>query len=374
MSALTKPPGAALVPRTEAERLLKAATPLLDVRSEIEFAEGHPVGAVNIPLLTTEERVQVGTCYREKGSAAAVALGHALVNGPKKESRVRAWSKFFKDHPTGLLYCARGGMRSEITQSWLAETGCTVPRLQGGYKTIRRALINVLIQAPDRYSWIVISGRTGSGKTRLLQALAKTLPSVIDLEQLANHRGSAFGGQLNGQPAQATFENALALRLLQLDNQKPLIVEDESRMVGHCAIPLPVFDRMSIAPVLVLELPLEDRARQIIEEYVLQAAEEMRQQGTENVEGALADRYLKNLFGIRKKLGDQRTKQISAALVDAFKGNSSSSWEVHREWVEPLLRYYYDPYYDRHLEKLAPRVIERGSADKLRSKLSEMYP
>lgn len=191
-------------------QLLANETPIIDVRAPIEFNQGAMPNAINLPLMNNEERAAVGTCYKQHGSQKAVELGHQLVKGEIKAHRVAAWREACERFPSGFICCARGGMRSHIVQKWLAEIGIDYPLIEGGYKALRQATIemtNELVQRPI----ILIGGCTGNGKTTLV----RSLPEGIDLEGFAHHRGSSFGRTVEAQFAQATFENYLAVDMLK---------------------------------------------------------------------------------------------------------------------------------------------------------------
>ncbi len=198
------------------ESLLCADIPLLDVRAPVEFAQGAFPHSHNIALLNDDEREQIGIRYKAKGNEAAIELGTELIQGDIKDQRIKAWAAFIDQHPDAVLYCFRGGMRSKIAQQWIqAATGKVIPRVKGGYKSLRRYLIVQTESLVTKIDPIVLSGRTGSGKTKLIKAL----PNTIDLEGLANHRGSSFGRQLSPQPTQINFENAIAIELMKLHQQ-----------------------------------------------------------------------------------------------------------------------------------------------------------
>ena len=184
--------------------------PLIDVRASVEFLKGAFPTSVNLPLMNDEERHLIGIRYKEHGNASAVQLGKALVE-PVKQERVKAWVDFVKAHPDAYLYCFRGGQRSQISQRWLDESGQSIVRLDGGYRAFRRWLIEELDTSIDSFDAIVLGGRTGSGKTILLQKIQ----NIIDLEALANHKGSSFGRHITPQPTQIDFENALAYDLIE---------------------------------------------------------------------------------------------------------------------------------------------------------------
>lgn len=329
-------------------QLLKQDTTFIDLRAPAEFARGALPNAVNLPLLTDEERSRVGITFKRTGQHAAIALGHELVSGATRSRRIRGWLDFAQQHPATWLYCWRGGMRSEIAQSWLAAAGTTLPRVTGGFKALRQTCLGVLEEAPGAKPWLIIGGRTGSGKTQLLKRFA----CGIDLEGIANHRGSAFGAQLSPQPTPVDFENALAAAYLKhLDHL--VVLEDESRTIGRLALPQAWHTCMQDSPLLILELDVAARAQNIAREYVSEplAAGES--------EAALHSRYSASLQRISKRLGGVRYKDVQSALDAGFANGE------HRKWIELLLRWYYDPMYDYQLDRKFERVITRGTAAEL---------
>ncbi len=329
-------------------RIFRAGVAMLDVRAPVEFAGGSFPGAVNIPLLNDEERAAVGTMYKEHGQQAAIALGQQLVNGATKEARVAAWRDFTRAHPDGYLFCFRGGLRSQIAQQWLAEAGVAYPRVTGGYKAMRRFLLDALEDTVAKRDFIVISGHTGTGKTGVLHQL----PRAVDLEGLANHRGSSFGGRIGGQPSQIDFENALAIRLLRSDGDAPIFIEDESRLVGRCALPQCLIDKIATAPVVVLEEPLEKRIAAVQKDYVTGLCAEYRATYGEEGFSLFAEFLRTSLYRIRKRLGPQRHKDISTALDAALAAQAESGdVSLHRQWIGALLTQYYDPQYAYHMER-----------------------
>lgn len=166
--------------------------PLMDVRAPVEFSRGSFPNTENAPLMNDEERHRVGICYKEKGQDKAIELGHQLVSGDIKAQRIEAWKRFVARHPEGYLFCFRGGLRSRLTQEWIRDAGIDYPLVKGGYKALRRFLIDSLEAQVKSGEFRILSGRTGTGKTRVLQQL----PNPVDLEGLANHRGSSFGRQV----------------------------------------------------------------------------------------------------------------------------------------------------------------------------------
>ena len=333
---------------TDIATVLRDGRPLIDLRSPTEFARGAFPNATNLPLLDDAERASVGICYKAHGQAAAIALGERLVSGETRERRIDAWSQLAARHPDALLYCWRGGLRSETVQRWLAERGRRLPRIAGGYRAMRRVCLETLEVIATR-DVVVLGGRTGSGKTRELAAI----DGAIDLEALANHRGSAFGSQPTPQPTPIAFENALAVALLRIPPTRTIVLEDESRTIGQLGLPEPVHRKLQSAPLFVLEIARPARAEHIYDEYVAAPL-------AHGLDGAaLHVRLAAALARIARRLGGVRAAQIAAALADAF---ASGARDAHLRWIERLLEWYYDPMYDHQLERKAERIVARGDA------------
>ena len=181
-------------------------TLLLDVRAPIEFDQGAFPFTENLPLINDQERADIGLRYKNLGQDEAIELGHKLVQGKVKNARINNWSIFFEQHPEGALYCFRGGMRSKISQQWIYEkTGKIFPRIKGGYKAMRRFLIDELESSSQRIEPVMLGGRTGIGKTLFL----KNIKQQIDLEEIFHQRGSVFGKHVTPQPTQIDIENNL---------------------------------------------------------------------------------------------------------------------------------------------------------------------
>ena len=327
--------------------LLAQEIPLIDLRAPVEFARGAFPAAVNLPLLDDAEREKIGTAYRNEGRDAAIALGHALVAGPVRARRIQAWLDFAIDHPDCRMYCWRGGLRSRIAQSWLRDAGHNVRRVAGGYKTLRRACLDALESAAhDAKPWFVLAGRTGSGKTRVIRRLAH----AIDLEGLAQHRGSAFGARPGGQPAPISFENALAVAALQ-QTGRALVLEDESRTIGRLGLPTSWYERMATAPLVMLQATTATRVGNIRQEYVdAPLAAGVAPTDLQSQLGGALDR-------IRKRLGGHRHRQVGAALAKGFQTGE------HEAWIGLLLEWYYDPMYDYQLATKRDRTVFSGEAD-----------
>ena len=348
--------------------------PLLDVRAPVEFAEGAFPAAENHPLIDDEQRQRIGIEYKEAGQEQAIALGGELVSGSVKTERIARWTEFLQRHPDAVLYCFRGGKRSEISQRWLLEeTGICCPRVRGGYKAMRRFLLDQLEQNSRQCRPIVIGGRTGVGKTRLLERCA----ARIDLEALANHRGSAFGQHVQPQPAQVNFENALAIALLKLvDAGNPFfVVEDESRNIGSRHVPPAFFARIETAPLVLLEASEEERVDITLQEYVHDALTEFRADyGKGDAFKRWSDYLIGSVDRIRRRLGGDRHAQVRTMLDAAIERHAvSGDTEGHRSWIAFLLREYYDGMYEYQLARKAERVIFRGERPAVLDFLRETY-
>jgi len=349
---------------TDLRRLFVEDVPLLDVRAPVEFAEGAFPLAENHPLIDDAERHEIGIRYKELGQDSAVELGHELVKGENKAARVEAWKGFATAHPEGVLYCFRGGMRSRISQQWLFEaTGVAYPRVQGGYKALRRFLIEELDRAASALTAVRIGGRTGVGKTLLLRRIA----NAVDLEALAWHRGSAFGRHATPQPTQIDFENRLAVALLKHEaaGKPPLVVEDEGRAIGSVHLPKPLYERLKASPLLVLEASVAQRVAITHREYVDEAlAEYQARYGEEAGFDHWAAYLLDSLDRIRKRLGGTRHQELRALMESALRSHRDrGDTETHRQWIEHLLVDYYDPMYDYQIRNNAERVTFTGDAE-----------
>jgi tRNA 2-selenouridine synthase len=333
---------------------------LLDVRAPLEFEQGAFPGATNLPLMNDQERHQVGLRYKQVNQEAAIELGHELVSGDIKATRVAQWKTFAQTHPEGYLYCFRGGLRSRISQAWLAEAGIEYPRIVGGYKAMRTFLLESLAKHIELSDFVLVSGLTGSGKTEVIQALSST----VDLEKLAHHRGSSFGKHATDQPVQINFDNSLAIALLRLHAQgkSRIALEDESRMIGRCALPIRLRERMQSSSVVWLEEPMEIRVERILHDYVEDlGAQFAAKLGAMAGFDAFSARLLESLQNLIKRLGGERHTRLSTAMQAALdEQQSKGSLDLHREWIRPLLSEYYDPMYEHQRTSKLARVIFSG--------------
>ncbi|BAU52351.1 tRNA 2-selenouridine(34) synthase MnmH [Mucilaginibacter gotjawali] len=311
---------------------LDSNIPVVDVRTPAEFAQGHICGAHNIPLFSNEERVQVGTTYKQVGREDAILLGFDLT-GSK-------WSGFIKQaleiapNKKIAVHCWRGGMRSGAMAWCLDLYGFDVYLLTGGYKHYRRRTLDTFA---EKFNIRVLGGLTGSGKTKVLHQLKALGEQVIDLEGLAQHQGSAFGS-MNGleQPTQEQFENNLAAVLRFLDRERPVWVEDESITIGKRFIPNGLFHQMRDAPITVLKVPPEARVDFLVGEY-----------------GVLNKDFLKECTQkIWKRLGPEQTKNAIIAIDE----------DRIADFIRTVL-VYYDKTYRNGLSKRDQAKITEINAD-----------
>jgi tRNA 2-selenouridine synthase len=240
---------------------------IIDVRSEDEFAEDHIPGAVNYPVLNNAERAEVGTIYKQVSSFDAKKIGAAMVSANIARhlrehllARPREWRP--------LVYCWRGGGRSGALAHVLGQIGWRAGQLEGGYKNYRRAVIDELQVLPSRFQWRVVCGMTGTGKSLLLRALREQGAQVLDLEELAQHRGSVLGNLPDApQPAQKMFESLVWHALRHFDPQRPVFVESESKKVGNLRVPEKLIEAMWQSDCVVIEADMAVRVELLKDEY-----------------------------------------------------------------------------------------------------------
>ncbi|MFA9219170.1 MAG: tRNA 2-selenouridine(34) synthase MnmH, partial [Sphingomonadaceae bacterium] len=239
---------------------------IIDVRSESEYALDHLPGAINCPVLDDAQRVRVGTLYKQVNAFEAKKIGAALVAKNIGQHIEQHWLDKPRDW-TPLIYCWRGGNRSGSLAHVLARIGWPVVQLDGGYKAFRGHVNAALEQAPE-LDLRVICGTTGSGKSRLLETLHAAGAQVLDLEQLAAHRGSVLGHlPSQPQPAQKAFETSIWDRLRRFDAARPVFVESESKKVGNLRVPAALMERMRASPCISLQLSRANRVRLLMEDY-----------------------------------------------------------------------------------------------------------
>lgn len=240
---------------------------IIDVRTPAEFAEDHVPGAINLPVLDNEQRIVVGTIYKQKSAFEARRIGGAMV----AENIARHVSGYMQDKPRSwrpLVYCWRGGQRSGSFVTWLRLIGWDAQQLAGGYKQFRHLVIEQIETLAPQLQLRMICGATGSGKTRILEALARHGAQVLDLEDIAAHKGSVLGALPDRpQPTQKGFETTLYDRIRKLDPARPVFVEAESRKIGRTHIPEPLIGAMRAAPCIRIEAERDARLSFLIRDY-----------------------------------------------------------------------------------------------------------
>jgi tRNA 2-selenouridine synthase len=310
---------------------------LLDVRTPLEFAEDHIPGASNLPVLSNDQRAQVGTLYKQVSPFSARKLGAALVSA----NIARHLEGPLRDKPRGwrpLVYCWRGGQRSKALTHVLREIGWDARQLEGGYKAFRRAVIADTPGLAQRLDLRVICGMTGSGKSRLLRALERVGAQVLDLEGLAAHKGSVLGALPDApQPSQKMFESRLWQRLQQLDPGRPVYVESESKRIGAVQVPQGVLDHMWASPCTVLHTAMAARVELLKQEYA---------------------HFLRNPDALGQQL-DRLVALHGHVVIERWKTQAHAG-----EWdrlVEDLLVRHYDPTYGRSIGGHYTRLSEAES-------------
>ena len=303
----------------------------IDVRSPSEFADDHLPGAVNLPVLDDAERARVGTLYAQVSAFDARKIGAALVArniadivSAHAADKPREWSP--------LIYCWRGGQRSRALVQVFAEIGFRAVQLEGGYREWRRHVALMLTHLPQRFDFEVVCGFTGSGKSRLLTALAQAGAQVLDLERLAKHRGSLLG-DLPGdpQPTQKGFESGIYAELARFDPARPVFVESESKRIGRLQVPDALLEAMRASPCLRLEAPQALRVAMLETDYAHLAGD-----------GAALQAQLAPLEKLHGKRAIERWAQWAAEGATAQLANE-------------LLELHYDPSYERAIERNFPR-------------------
>jgi len=307
---------------------------ILDARSPSEFAEDHIPGALSVPVLEDAERERIGTIYKQVSPFEAKKLGAALIAGNIARhvqalfiSKERTWRP--------LVYCWRGGKRSGAMAHVLREIGWEAQTLEGGYKAYRRYVVERLGALPQKFTFRVVHGVTGSGKSRLLRALAAAGAQVLDLEELAAHRGSVLGHlPERPQPSQKMFESRLLAELERLEPAQPVFAEGESRKIGQLQVPEALIERLRASECLLLETTLPTRVALLMDEY-------------------------RHFFGDPEALGAQL--ECLADLHGREKVNEWKSLAARGEWptlVARLLEEHYDPAYRRSAARNFPRLAD----------------
>jgi tRNA 2-selenouridine synthase len=300
---------------------------VIDVRSPGEFADDHFPGALNLPVLNDAERERVGTLYKQVSSFEAKKIGAALVS----RNIARHLEDHFADKPKSyrpLVYCWRGGSRSGAMTHTLQKIGFGAMQLDGGYKAYRRHVVAELSSLPSTRSYRVVCGPTGSGKSRLLQVLQREGAQVLDLEELAVHRGSLLGalpGQ--AQPTQKSFESAIWFALDRFDPTRPVFVESESKKIGALRVPDALIEAMRSSPCVRLEVPMAARVQLLTADYI---------------------HFLDDPETINRQLGYLATLRGHDTIAAWQTLANQRAWD---QLVAALLEQHYDPAYLRSLSK-----------------------
>ncbi|MBS1491609.1 MAG: tRNA 2-selenouridine(34) synthase MnmH [Bacteroidetes bacterium] len=312
--------------------LLRHQLPVVDVRSENEYAQGHIPGVLNLPILNNAERAAVGTDYKQKGKTEAIKSGFRLV-GPRLEAIINEAEKIAKGKEM-LVHCWRGGMRSNHFCQFVGMAGIKAKAVQGGYKAYRQAAAESF-QKPFRF--IILSGCTGSGKSEVLQALKTQGGQIIDLEMLASHKGSAFGSLgMAPQPSTEQFQNNLFEEILKLDLAKPIWIEDESIAIGKIFLPNDFWVTMRQSPMVKLDVKKEIRIQRLVNEY-----------GAADKES-----FLQAMTKITKRLGGQH---FNSAKEKLGQGDMAATIEI--------LLTYYDKTYLGSMEKRKEKILKTVAWD-----------
>ena len=327
---------------------------IIDVRSESEFLDDHIPGAVSMPVLSDRERAEIGALYKQIGAFEAKRRGATLAARNIAAHIESGLSDAPKDF-SPLVYCWRGGQRSGAMARILSEIGWKVALVDGGYKTYRKAVLDGLDDVPPRLRPIILRGRTGTAKTRILRAAMAAGAQVIDLEGLANHRGSLLGPEPRGaQPSQRQFESRLYAILRSLDPERPVFIEAESNKIGDIHIPPVLWKYMRGAPALQVMAPLEARVKFLISDYAHIVAEPER----------------------LKPLMSWVVTRIGHARVDEWRDRiETGDWTG---FVSRVLEDHYDPAYDRSastrghddLGELTADNLDEATIDRLAGKLA----
>lgn len=331
-----------LTPASLTELLDHPFDTVIDVRSPAEYAEDHVPGAISLPVLDNEERARVGTMYKQVSPFDARKLGAALVfrnAAAHIEGALSQHNGAWKP----LVYCWRGGQRSGTFAWLLSEIGWRSDVIKGGYKTYRRLIVEMLHTAPLPFRFVQLGGYTGTAKTDLLPRLAALGVQVIDLEKLANHRGSLLGG-MGEQPSQKAFESALAGALCRMDPARPVLVEAESSKIGEVMLPPSLWEAMKKAPWIEVAAPIEARTEYLMRSY---------------------DDILSDTESLQVKLRPLKFHR-GEALVSRWIGLSAAGDK--RTLTRSLMEDHYDLAYAKSMKAIAPDVMARIEANGLASK------
>jgi len=319
-----------MVETVELDRFLELKERMipLDVRSPVEFGHSHVPGSVNVPLFSDDERAAIGWTYKHKGQREAVLLGESYAQ-PKIPRYLEEAEKHSADGAV-LVLCARGGMRSGRFSDFLSDHGFSVFRLEGGYKSYRR---HVLESFREPLTLVILAGKTGCGKTEILEFLTGRDEQVLDMEALAGHKGSAFGSIGSGeQPSTEFFENSLFEKIRTFRRDRRIWVEDESLNIGKIFLPEEFYDQMKASPQVMVQMDREIRISRLCRDY--------GQSGSEPLKEGMAK--------IRKRLGMEQYTKALEALDTGIPAEAAS-----------IVLHYYDKCYDYSMELKNRRTLFR---------------
>lgn len=319
---------------------------MIDVRSPKEFKEATIPGSINIPVFNDEERAEVGTIYKQVGKEAAMEKGLAIFS-KKLPAFIAEFNKI--DTPM-TVFCWRGGMRSKTAATVLDLMGIRANRLTGGIRAYRRWVVKYLETEKFHPELLVLNGYTGSGKTVILKKLLEKGYPVIDLEKMAGHRGSIFG-QIGLTPSnQKKFDSVLVTEMLKYEDERIVFIEGESKRIGRVYLPDVIFEKKERGLQIFIDLPLEERVKNIIEEYE---------------PWSNPDRFQEAFRYIKKKIHTPAAKQIESHLENG----------EFEPAVKLLLEYYYDPRYEHsasHFQESQKMTIQAVTVDDALKKLLDI--
>lgn len=343
---------------------------LIDVRAPIEYEKGSFPNAVNIPLMDDEQRHLIGIKYKEEGNESAVKLGHQLVSGEDKQSKINQWVEYFQAHPDSIIFCFRGGQRSRISQDWIQSAlNREILRIEGGYKAFRNYLLDALEPENQNFNPIRLGGHTGSGKTQLIYDLKHS----VDLEGIAHHRGSSFGNYIEPQPNQINFENQLAYTLIQKQEKgfSHLVFEDEGRHIGRCFVPVNFSNHYRSSPLVVLQVPLKERAENILDEYVKNSQSDFTKAFGEQGLAKWLEYVTASVTKAKKRLGGDRYQEMMRIIYHAYDVQlKTGDINDHLLWIHYFLTDYYDPMYEYQLEQNKDFIVFKGNTDAVKQYLN----
>ncbi len=321
-------------PLTTAQPWSETYSEIIDVRSPSEYVEDHWPGAINLPVLDDQERAKVGTLYKQVDPFTARKLGASRVAQNISRHIDNHFIHKDKDyHP--LIYCWRGGQRSNSLALVLSQIGWTVTLLQGGYKTYRAWVREQLQHLPPQFHYRILAGRTGTGKTLVLRRLQAQGAQVLDLEGLANHRGSLLGLEWNSpQPSQKGFETRIRQQLSQFQESEPIWVESESSKIGELYIPTVLWHQMQAAECVEIQIPMTRRVHYLIETY---------------------PHLIEHPEVLKEKLSQLKQRHGQQKIQEWFAWIDGEQWE---QFVTDILEQHYDPTYRHALQRSFDRIIQ----------------